>query len=791
MERNNESNVIARATIVVVQYTVPSHIRNLRQTEEGDGSLTVTWDAPRRTGNSAIVGYGVQHRLDGADWASESPPVRDTSGPGTSHTVTGLTNGSKYHIRVTPCNRESACLHWSERMGFSHASVSGRPQAPTPPPPPPPITTPGPVRALTLTPGDHELGVRWQAPSDDGGRAISRYPLRYKPAAATAWISNPEVTSGTETTVPILTGDERMPLTNGALYDVQVRACNGATDRTDCGEWTQQSGTPSNQPAAPRNVSLTPLGNRRAILSWTGDSRASGYLVEARKFPNGTDWVAIKGLIPALGEDAATTRGIYVNSFVAGSLALHPAYAIRVRAIGPDDPNDSDDDGELSDPSEEIVLVDSPITKALGTSDGTSGSVEMSWKRVGNIVGDSSYAGGTYTFLYRRDTGNHMDRLWRPYGFGQSQAINESDLSGGNTIRSLDHNEMYAIRLLYEKDGRRFVAVRDVYAWTSNEPASEGFFADIPLNHPLNDRSYLKPTTYGYRICEETFPMYKRSKWREFIKAAFEQWEVASGNIVTMTHEVYTRHDVDMDPGLDGLEGTSKPCADYSDQLAAAEWGQTQVMTRPLTENDVATIQAFVRNTDHWLYINLQDRSLSEVKYMSVTAGTQHTLHEVLPWIQASEELARDLGFARCVFGRAQGAFDDALGCAEPRYEHPVRGPVTDVLIAGKVVYDRYLLDVPEAISFNSCISEGKVWGADSHRGGEQILFHTLLHEAGHAIGVRGGREHHAYGEKADPNETGGFKDLSVMEARVTGIEICSPYELDVLAMYALYQTRQ
>ena len=52
VEQDNESNVIARATIVVVQYTVPSHIRNLRQTEEGDGSLTVTWDAPRRTGGS-------------------------------------------------------------------------------------------------------------------------------------------------------------------------------------------------------------------------------------------------------------------------------------------------------------------------------------------------------------------------------------------------------------------------------------------------------------------------------------------------------------------------------------------------------------------------------------------------------------------------------------------------------------------------------------------------------------------------------------------------------------------
>jgi len=132
VERDNESNVIARATIVVVQYTHPSHIRNLTQTTQGDGTLGVSWDAPRRTGGSAIVGYGVQHRLHGDEWASEVPAARDTSGTGTSHTITGLTNGQKYHIRVTPCNQQSGCLPWSDEFGFSHASVSGRPEVPRP-----------------------------------------------------------------------------------------------------------------------------------------------------------------------------------------------------------------------------------------------------------------------------------------------------------------------------------------------------------------------------------------------------------------------------------------------------------------------------------------------------------------------------------------------------------------------------------------------------------------------------------------------------------------------------------
>ena len=108
VERTNEANVLATATVVVAQTTWPSHIRNLRLTAQGDGAVTLAWDPPERTGGSPIVGYGVQHRRDGAAWASEVPAGRDTSGIGTTHTVTGLTNGVKYHFRVTPCNQAKA-----------------------------------------------------------------------------------------------------------------------------------------------------------------------------------------------------------------------------------------------------------------------------------------------------------------------------------------------------------------------------------------------------------------------------------------------------------------------------------------------------------------------------------------------------------------------------------------------------------------------------------------------------------------------------------------------------------
>ena len=61
-----------------------------------------------------------------------------------------------------------------------------------------------------------------------------------------------------------------------------------------------------------------------------------------------------------------------------------------------------------------------------------------------------------------------------------------------------------------------------------------------------------------------------------------------------------------------------------------------------------------------------------------------------------------------------------------------------------------------------------------------------FLAEAGHAIGVHGVSVAHAYEDGSS-----GFEDLAIMEEKVSRNAICSPYPLDVLAMYALYQTRQ
>ena len=81
----------------------------------------------------------------------------------------------------------------------------------------PRTSAPGAVRDLTVAGGDGQVVLSWDAPSSDGGAAITDYEYRYRTGGSYgAWIS----TGSTETTHTV-TG-----LVNGAAYSFQVRAVN-------------------------------------------------------------------------------------------------------------------------------------------------------------------------------------------------------------------------------------------------------------------------------------------------------------------------------------------------------------------------------------------------------------------------------------------------------------------------------------------------------------------------------------------------------------------------------------
>ena len=78
------------------QETVPSAPRNLLA-DAGDGAVTLTWDAPEDDGDSEITDY--QYRINGRN------PWTAIGSTDTTHTVTGLVNGTVYVFEVRAANR--------------------------------------------------------------------------------------------------------------------------------------------------------------------------------------------------------------------------------------------------------------------------------------------------------------------------------------------------------------------------------------------------------------------------------------------------------------------------------------------------------------------------------------------------------------------------------------------------------------------------------------------------------------------------------------------------------------
>ena len=156
----------------------------------GNAQLVVTWTAVDNA-----TGYTVQWTSGGQGYNSGDRQATVTSGSTTSHTITGLANGTEYTVQVS-ATRTSA------NDGPPSDEMMGTPFT-TPPPPPPPVTD---LEQVTLT---------WDAPSSDGGSAILRYEVAVDDSGT--WI---DAGLDLEETV---TG-----LTNGQRYTFAVRAVNAA-----------------------------------------------------------------------------------------------------------------------------------------------------------------------------------------------------------------------------------------------------------------------------------------------------------------------------------------------------------------------------------------------------------------------------------------------------------------------------------------------------------------------------------------------------------------------------------
>ena len=82
----------------------------------GSGTLVVSWQAPFSDGGSALTGYVVQWKETGGSW-DVLEDVSENTTTATTHTVTGLTNGVSYAVRVLATNQAGSGSPSAEETG--------------------------------------------------------------------------------------------------------------------------------------------------------------------------------------------------------------------------------------------------------------------------------------------------------------------------------------------------------------------------------------------------------------------------------------------------------------------------------------------------------------------------------------------------------------------------------------------------------------------------------------------------------------------------------------------------
>jgi titin len=321
------------ATDVVMPVTVPAVPLNVVAVA-GDKLARLTWEKPVTDGGLPITDYVVEYRST-ADVAWTT--FADGTSTATAATVTGLTNGVTYVFRITA---RSSFGTGSPSAVSSPVVVMGLPGAPT---------------GLVATAGvNADVQLRWTAPADTGGVALTDFVIEYRRTTDTAWTTHPDGVS-TATTV-VVSG-----LATGSSYVFRVSARNplGAGVASAISNAAAVIAPPS----AP-TLLVAKAGDKQASLSWTAPaangSAITDYVIEYRRSTD-TGWTVFTD-----GVTAATSA--VVTNLVNGT-----TYAFRITAKNA---------AGSSLPTEESNLV-RPIGPAAGptglTGTPSRGTVTLRW----------------------------------------------------------------------------------------------------------------------------------------------------------------------------------------------------------------------------------------------------------------------------------------------------------------------------------------------------------------------------------------------------------------------------
>ncbi len=250
---NGAGEGAASASLSATPATVPS-APTLDSATAGNGQVSLSWTAASNNGGSTLTGFKVYHGTTGNIADATSETVLD--GSATSHTVTGLTNGTQYYFWVSAVN------------GVGESEKSGNKSAT-------PVTVPSAPTLDSATAGAGQVALCWTAASGTGGSALTGFKV-YRSTTSNIADATSESVSGGSTASYTATG-----LTNGTTYYFWVSAVNGVGESDKSGS---KSATPATVPDAPGSFAAGTVSGTTVPLSWaaaaSNGSTISGYVIE-------------------------------------------------------------------------------------------------------------------------------------------------------------------------------------------------------------------------------------------------------------------------------------------------------------------------------------------------------------------------------------------------------------------------------------------------------------------------------------------------------------------------------
>ena len=371
------------ASTAVIPRTTPGLVTNIAASTPQDDMLSLTWTAPNDNG-AAIDGYSVEIAPESIQYM---PPnntpmpgpgtfaapasgtcTTATSSTNTACTITGLTAGSNYYVRVSAHNAAG----YGSTGGSMALTPVGLPAAPT---------------TVLATAGNGQASLSWTAGSN-GGSTIAGYKVEKEMGGN--WITVSADTQSTSTSYTV-TG-----LTNGSSYTFRVSAITARG--TGPASTASAAATPSTTPGQP-NAPQATRGDTQVLLSWLapadGGSAVTGYKVEKEM---GGNWTTVSA-------DTQSTS----TSYTVTGLTNGTAYTFRVTAIN------ANGAGTASSASASVTPVTLPGTPSNLTATPSNGQVSLAWSPgsgggsslTGHSV-EASTDGGTSWTTVIADTGSAL-----------------------------------------------------------------------------------------------------------------------------------------------------------------------------------------------------------------------------------------------------------------------------------------------------------------------------------------------------------------------------------------------